>query len=50
MRLRKLNDKYTGWWTEECFRAQGRKWAKRLEHRHNRRLAKKDIRTQSYEW
>ena len=32
----KLADKRTGWYGEGCWRAAGRRFMKRLEHRHNR--------------
>lgn len=41
MRLLRLEDKRTGYVGEECWRARGRKFIKRLEHRHNRRHGKK---------
>jgi hypothetical protein len=36
-KLLKLTDKYTGWLGEEAWRQKGRRFIKRLEHRHNRR-------------
>lgn len=39
MRLLKLVDKYKGWCGEECWRAPGRRFIKRLEHRYNRHKA-----------
>jgi hypothetical protein len=41
MKLVKLADKYTGWFGEECWRAHGRRFIKKLEHRYNRRYGKK---------
>lgn len=40
-KLLKLADKYTGWIGEECWRQNGRKFIKRLQARHNRRVGKK---------
>jgi hypothetical protein len=31
-------DQYTGWFGEGCWRSHGRRFIKRLEHRHNRRV------------
>jgi hypothetical protein len=45
MRLLKLEDKYTGWSGEECWRPHGRRFIKRLEHRYNRRFARRQIRS-----
>ena len=44
MRLLKLEDRYTGWSGEECWRAPGRRFIKRREHRHNRRTGRKQVR------
>jgi len=41
MRLLKLADKYTGWETEGCYAMLGRRYAKRKEHRYNRRHGRK---------
>jgi hypothetical protein len=41
MRLLKLADKYTGWQCEHCYAQHGRRFAKRLEHRYNRRYGRK---------
>ncbi len=40
IRLLKLADKRTGWYGEGCWRARGRRFIKRLEHRYNRRYNK----------
>lgn len=39
-RLVKLADKYTGWLGEGCWRRNGRRFVKRIEHRYNRRHGK----------
>ncbi len=43
VRLVKFDDKRTGWFGESCFAAEGRKFIKKLQHRHNRRNAQKII-------
>jgi hypothetical protein len=40
----KLTDKRTGWYGEGCWRSHGRKFLKKLEHRHNRRCGQQEIR------
>lgn len=40
----KLADKYTGWIGEGCMRSNGRRFIKRLEHRHNRHHARGECR------
>lgn len=42
-KLVKFDDKRTGWYGESCFAAEGRKFIKRLQRRHNRRNAAKVI-------
>lgn len=44
MRLLKFADKRTGWLGEGCWRSHGRRFIKRLEHRHNRHMARKECR------
>lgn len=44
MRLLKLIDRRTGWYGEGCWRAAGRRFIKRLEHRYNRRVLNKQTR------
>lgn len=39
-RLLKFEDKRTGWVGEGCWRMHGRRFIKRLEHRHNRHAAR----------
>lgn len=45
-RLLKLEDKHTGWVGEGCWRARGRRFIKKLEHRYNRRFGKVVIKEQ----
>lgn len=40
-RLVKFEDKRTGWLGEEASAQEGRKFIKELEHRHNRRVGKR---------
>lgn len=40
----KLPDRYTGWLGEDCHKALGRRFIKRVEHRAHRRNAKAMIR------
>ena len=37
----KLEDKRTGWVGEQCYSQEGKAFIKTLEHRHNRRVAKR---------
>lgn len=46
MRLVKFEDRYAGWLGEGCMRPLGRRFIKRLEHRHNRHAARAAIRSQ----
>lgn len=40
----KLPDRYTGWLGEDCYKAEGRRYIKRLEHKAIRRYTKTKIR------
>ena len=42
-KLLKLTDKYTGWMGEGCWTAKGRRFIKRLQTRHNRRILNKEM-------
>lgn len=44
MRLLKLSDKYTGWFGESCINRQARRFIKPMEHRHNRHVARAQMR------
>ena len=39
----KLPDRYTGWLGEDCYKAEGRRYIKRLEHKAIRRYVKKEM-------
>lgn len=38
----KLDDKRTGYALEQCYSPEGVKFLKRLEHKHNRRVGKRE--------
>lgn len=40
----KLSTRRTGWYGEGCYRQLGRRFLKRLEHRHNRHTANAALR------
>lgn len=42
-KLLKLPNRYTGWVGEDCWRSEGRRFLKRLEHRAKRRFADRQI-------
>jgi len=46
----KFADKRTGWYGEGCWRPAGRRFLKRLEHRHNRHVARKVVYKETDEW
>lgn len=45
----KMPDRYTGWLGEDCFKQEGRRYIKRLEHRAHRRVAKQEVRGEIHE-
>ena len=45
-KILKLEDKYTGWVGEYCWRQRGRKFLKRWKNRHNRRHHKRNLYTE----
>ena len=45
----KLPDRYTGWLGEDCYKQEGRKYIKRLEHRAIRRASRRSIEEQRNE-